>query len=75
MRIFRKQPKAGDQVEATLTKRSFRHAAHTIRGVMQTDDTLTYVSEVTGQTTEMGLRNLEDAGYKVRVVLRNAAPR
>jgi hypothetical protein len=40
----------------------------TIHGVMQTTDTLTYVSEVTGEITEMGIRNLELAGYKVRVV-------
>lgn len=75
MRIFRKQPKAGDHVQATLSKGIFRHAPHTIRGVMQTDDTLIYLSDVTGEATEMGLRNLEAAGYKVRVVPPNTAPR
>jgi hypothetical protein len=35
---------------------------------MQTADTLTYLTEVTGEVTEMGLRNLELAGYRVRVV-------
>jgi len=35
---------------------------------MQTTDTLTYLSEVSGEVTEMGLHNLELAGYSVRVV-------
>ena len=74
MRIFRKQPQAGDHVEATISK-GIRPAPHTIRGVMQTDDTLIYISDVTGEATEMGLRNLEAAGYKVRVVPPNTAPR
>jgi hypothetical protein len=69
MRIFTRQPEPGDEVEATLTKGGyFRHKPDTIHGVMQTTDTLTYVSEVTGEITEMGIRNLELAGYKVRVV-------
>jgi hypothetical protein len=69
MRIFRSQPKPGDQVEATLAKGGyFRYKPHTIYGVMQTRDTLTYVSEVTGEVTAMGIRNLELAGYTIRVV-------
>jgi hypothetical protein len=47
MRIFRSQPKPGDEVEATLTKGGyFRHKPHMIHGVMQTTDTLTYVSAI-----------------------------
>ncbi len=69
MRIFRSQLKPGDEVEATLAKGGyFRHRPHTIYGVMQSTDTLTYFSEVTGEVTEMGIRNLELAGYRIRVV-------
>jgi hypothetical protein len=71
MRTLRSQPKPGDGIEATLAMGGyFRHKPHTIHGVMQTTNTLTYVSEVTGEVTEMGIRNLELAGYRIRVVQR-----
>ena len=69
MRIFTSQPKPGDEVEAMLTKGGyFRRKPRTIRGFVRTMDTLTYLSEVTGEVNEMGIRNLELAGYRVRVV-------
>jgi hypothetical protein len=57
---------AGSEVLAALPPNTYQHARHTIRGVVDEDDHLTFYSGLTHGHVRILLRDPRRAGYTIR---------